>query len=132
MAKKAQNIVGRTAILAAIYSPDNLPSAIIMQPGGTNPYCLHSLRTEDLSFFDAWFTELADSQGKNVVTGAEEVRAAFWPFFEDYPEQAHGCVGCYRSEKIELPEEYREHVRGDTHYIKDSPQCCLKSTEECA
>jgi hypothetical protein len=119
---KPLTIVGRTAILAAIYDPDHLPSAIIAV-GSSNPFCLHSLREEDLSFFDETF--MPQVRGSNEVDPGddkkdEELKVKLYKFFEDYPQQDHTCMGCYHSEKLER------------HKIMHSEEACTKTTEDCA
>jgi len=120
---KPQQIIGRIAIIAAIYDPDNLPSAIIAINDHT-PYCLHSLREEDLSFFETTFLrEARAANGFNVDKDDkdEELKVKFYKFFEDYPEQGHICIGCRNSDKAD-----------STHKIHESKEACTKSTEECA
>lgn len=115
-------LTGRTEIIAAIYDPDNLPSAVIAV-GDHNPYCLHSLRTEDLSFFEQTF--LPEARGANEFNPDkadkdEELKVKLFKFFEDYRAQDHTCMGCYHSEKL------------DRHRIEQNEDACTKSTEECA
>lgn len=116
-------LVGRTAIIAAIYSDDFLPSAVL-HPTNAAPFCLHGLRSSDLAYFDNKF--MRHLRLENGVAGAdgskdEELTCDFYPFVEDYPHyKGHICTGCQIGDST------------DTHYVRDSATACTKLAEECA
>lgn len=119
---KVIELTGRTEILAAIYSSDFLPSAILSEKPdahGTEPFCLHCLRRENVTFFEQFASGYKKSQGKKVGPETdEEVKAWLVPFCEDYYEQGHQCIGC--------------HDTDDEHRIETSEKSCRKTTEDCA
>lgn len=122
---KPIHITGRTELLAAIYDPDNLPSAVVHAEGlSTVPYCLHCLRLGDLSDFETFFQEACDNQGVNSDDPKEyENKAQFllYKFFEDFPMQSYNCVGCARSDAVEV-----------RHTVAMSEEFCTCGTEELA
>lgn len=120
---KPITLVGRTQILAAIYNPETLPTAIFAV-GDYAPFCAHCLRESDLSFFEKTFlphlrqiNNVAPEDSKKD----EELKIKLYKFFEDYPERGHTCTGCASSEQIPVP-----------HLIKYSESACTKTTEDCA
>ncbi len=120
---KPQSLIGVTQILAAIYNPEHLPSAIIAAGSG-EPYCLHSFRESDLQLFEKRFMPtLRVNNGVRAEDRSmdEKLEAFFYKFYEDYPDGGHSCHGCYHSEQIE-----------NTHRIRESEEACTKTTEECA
>lgn len=115
-------IIGRTAMLAAIYSADYLPSAII-NLGKSNPFCFHSVRANNLSFFEKEFMQTArNANGVSMddKTKDEELKFVVNPFFEDYHDQSHTCIGCHTGEATAR------------HYISQSEEAASKTTEDCA
>lgn len=119
---KPTTLIGRTAILAAIYNPAHLPSAYITL-NSHSPYCLHGLREADLAFFDKHFMpQLRTANGHDIGDKShdEELKCGFVPFFEDYPDPSHTCYSCHFYDSLER------------HPISDSDTACRKTTEECA
>ena len=120
---KSVTLTGRTEILAAIYNPQHLPSASILA-NPSSPFCLHSLRTEGLSYFENTF--LPSIRGNNNVSGDdptkdEELKVDFYPFVEEAPYfRQFSCTGCY----------YGNETEG--HHVRDSAVACTKTCEECA
>lgn len=121
MSKKT--LTGRTEILAAIYNPEHLPSASLLADGSA-PYCLHSLRTEGLAFFDKKFMcSLRAENGHHPddVTHDEELKCTFYPFVEEAPYfTMYNCTGCYLGENT------------DGHRVDQSEEVSKKTCEECA
>ncbi len=120
---KRTELTGRTEILAAIYNSKHLPSAVLGENGdedeGTQPYCLHSLRDGDFTKFDTFINMYKDKQGfAQTFDTDEKVKAWLTPFFEDYHDTNHTCMGCYQTE--------------NDHKIRDNAEACLKTTEDCA
>lgn len=123
MAKKPVVLTGRTEILAAIYNPDYLPSAVLCgKDNDAHPFCLHVLREEDLSYFERnLMRRLRSAQfGSDDAKNDEKVIAWLWPFFEDFPSQRFVCSGCAESDKSE------------GHRIEANETFCRKTTEDCA
>lgn len=119
-------IVGRTEILAAIYDEKNLPTAIICEDSdhSTTPACLHSLRTADLETTELVLVAFADKINVSPTKNPEKIRARLYPFFEDYPDGYHTCMGCYHAHDRGLVEVY--------HDISDTEDVARKLCEDCA
>lgn len=123
MGHKQIELVGRTAILAAIYNPDHLPSAVL-DANSSSPFCLHCLRENGLAFFEGPFMHIVrrnNNVEENDDKKDEELVVRFTPFFEDHPNvRTYVCTGCGYGEKTE------------GHMMRDSETACTKTTEECA
>lgn len=119
----SQKIIGRIAILAAICSPDVLPSAVFI-PGTekSEPFCAHVLRSDDLSFTNKFINQCR-TKANLPKDGSrdDEMVAHVWPFYEDFPHQNYTCTGCGVSEKVE-----------SGHYIKHNGEACRKTAQACA
>jgi len=129
MAARPVVIQGRTDILAAIYDSEYLPSAIldVTKDGksrGGQPVCLHSLRTEDASFFDAQLLRWAEAIGVVEKDIDDNLRVLLYKFYEDYPSQSDTCHGCYFSGQ--------GSGKLTRHQITKSGVVSTKSTEDCA
>jgi hypothetical protein len=116
---KTIKLTGETEILAAIYDPDNEPSAVlsIKEPArgsDAHPYCLHSLRNGSLTDFTNTM------QLSREVHGGGSPVAFLTKRFANYPEQTHLCHGCYKFDGLEQ------------HVIKQSAVACTKQFEDCA
>lgn len=117
---KPITLVGYTNIVGAIYDPDILPSAVITTGEETEPYCMHSLRTEGLGFFDDFIAAARMRNGFNDNKHDEELQVTLYKFYEDFPQQSYNCVGCSRGASTE------------DHKILDSNKSCTKTTADCA
>lgn len=118
--KRFEIITGLTDLQAAIYNEDNLPSAIISDKHGNQPYCLHSLRSEGLSYFDDVFLVHMLSVQSLEKKDIDQLQLRIYKFYENYESQGNVCHGCARSEKL-------EH-----HEIRDTEQVAKKLCEDCA
>lgn len=110
-------IKGTTELIAAIYDPELLPSAIIVPTDATHrPFCVHSVRTGNMDFFNKFIG--------TVIGADEDSEFIVYKFFEDYPSQEYTCLGCHYLETMGLADE--------SHDIVDSAAVCTKTTEDCA
>lgn len=114
-------LIGRTEILAAIYNPEHLPSASLL-PDSSTPFCLHTLRTNGLKFFDETFMALLrQSNGVEGDKKDEELKCPFFPFFEEAPYvNSFSCTGCALGPDTKV------------HPVRKSEIACTKTCEECA
>lgn len=121
-------ITGRTEILAAIYDEKNLPTAVLSDHREDHdpvvPNCLHSLRYGTLEVTEGILQEFADACGVDKEKEPEKIVARLYPFYEDYPQQHHNCIGCHRAA------EFDENVEG--HRIHSTEEYARKLCEDCA
>lgn len=123
---KSLIVTGRTALIGTLYDSAILASAIVVPvEAETRPFCVHSLRSEDLSFFEFFIETARHAQGKKA-DGSEDEQLQFhlWKFFEQFPHQEYNCIGCNHSENTT--------GKLESHKIRDSNMVCTKSTHDCA
>lgn len=119
-------LVGRTAILAAVYDEGNLPTAILCEDVSPEhyPICLHSMRTADLATTDHLLDDLAARCNVDPTAEPEKIRARLYQFFEAYPTGSHTCMGCYYAHTRGLVDAY--------HDVEDVENFARKLCEDCA
>lgn len=124
MAKPIQ-LIGRTALIAALYSDDYLPSAIVADEENTeHVYCMHSLRDGPESTTEDFISETCKRQGldpKKPENG--EPKFTLWRFSEDYPSQTRECRGCKANAAL---------GKGIRHVIGDTREVARKTIADCA
>lgn len=121
-------LTGRTELLAALYNPEILPSAIVCQKGyHSQAWCVHSLRDGDEDLFEKKLLGLARSNlglSETDSSKDDDLQFELHRFYEDFPEQGSTCHGChYNHEKNE------NVVR---HKVRETEHVATKTTEDCA
>lgn len=121
-------LTGRTELLATIYNPDILPSAIVCAKGHrSQPWCVHSLRDGDEDLFEKKLMGLARTNSGLSETDSSkdnELQFELHRFFDEYPEQSGVCHGCY----------YNHEKNSDVvqHKVRETESLAVKTTEDCA
>ena len=118
--KRFEELTGLTEIQAAIYKEDNLPSAVIADKDGDQPFTLHSLREEGLQFFEEHFINRMISAQGIERKDVDQLKVRLYKFFENYENQTAPCYGSALSDNIQQ------------FYIKDAEHFATKLCEDCA